>query len=46
MSKIDRAEAQILLAKQAGIDVTTAEQQLTDNKNKLLRIKRTYFPNA
>lgn len=43
---IDRAEAQILLATQAGIDVSLAKQQLDSNKERLLKIKRVYFPNS
>ncbi len=40
------AEQQIALAKQAGLDVTAFEQQLRDNRDKLLRLKNTYFPGA
>lgn len=45
MDHIQRAEAQIILAKQAGIDVAQAEQSLNESKTKLLAIRRTYFPN-
>lgn len=43
---IETAESQIMLAKQAGINVSAAEQQLADSKTKLLALKRTYFPNG
>lgn len=46
LSVIDTAEKQILMAKQAGIDVGDKEKQLADNKAKLLSLKRTYFPNT
>lgn len=40
------AEKQVILAKQAGIDVGNEEQNLRDTKAKLLQIKNTYFPNS
>lgn len=40
------AETQIILAKQAGIDVSASEQQLQEAKAKLRAIKHTYFPGA
>jgi hypothetical protein len=40
------AEKQIVLAKQAGIDVGIAEKQLTEAKTRLIALKRTYFPNS
>lgn len=46
MQRISIAETQILLAKQAGIDVTRQEQELIDAKNKLRALKSTYFPGA
>jgi hypothetical protein len=46
LTLIAQAESQILLAKQAGINVDAAEKQLTDAKTKLIALKRTYFPNS
>lgn len=46
MQTIEQAESQIMLAKQAGIDVTQAEANLAASKAKLLRIKNVYFPNS
>lgn len=43
LAVIDKAEAQIALAKQAGIDVSEAETKLRTGKEQLLRIKNTYF---
>jgi len=40
------AESQLMLAKQAKLDVSTLETQLATAKDKLLAIKHTYFPNA
>jgi len=42
---VDIAETQLVLAKQAKIDVSGLEKQLADAKDKLLAIKNTYFPN-
>lgn len=44
LDSIARAEAQIVMAKQAGINVDEAEKQLTANRDKLMTIKRVYFP--
>lgn len=44
LSVIAQAEQQILLAKQAGINVDQQSAQLADNKQKLLQVKNTYFP--
>jgi hypothetical protein len=46
LSQIDLAEKQIVLAKQAGIDVSAAEKQLQEAKTRLMALKRTYFPNS
>lgn len=46
LTLINTAESQIILAKQAGIDVSAAEKQLMDAKTKLLALKHTYFPNS
>lgn len=43
---IDQAESQVLLAKQAGIDVTDAEKSIADSKAKLIRLKNVYFPGS
>lgn len=41
---IKQAEAQLQLAKLAGIDVTQQEKAIADSKAKLLQLKRVYFP--
>lgn len=46
LAMIEQAEHQVTLAKQAGVDVASAENQLTAAKSKLLQLKRTYFPNS
>lgn len=43
---LDQAEAQVVLAKQAGIDVSKQEADIQLHKQKLLALKRTYFPNG
>lgn len=45
LQQIATAETEVMLAKQAGLDVSSAEQQLANNKARLLALKRTYFPN-
>ena len=40
----DEADAIIQLAQQAGLDVTTQDEQNKKNKTQLLRIKNTFFP--
>lgn len=40
------AETQILLAKQAGIDVSTIEKELQDSMSRIRAIKNTYFPGS
>lgn len=45
LKQIEAAKAQVALAKQAGIDVSGADQKIQDAEQKLLAIKRTYFPN-
>jgi hypothetical protein len=40
----DRANAQIKLAKMAGIDVSAQESQLKTSVDSLTRIKQVYFP--
>jgi hypothetical protein len=46
LQALEMAKSQILLAKQAGIDVTKFEQQAIDAEQKLRAIKNTYFPNS
>lgn len=41
---IERARAQIELAKRAGIPVDEHAKQLVENADKLSRIKQVYFP--
>jgi hypothetical protein len=43
---IEVAETQIILAKQAHIDVSQQEKQLVDAKDKLRALKNTYFPGS
>lgn len=38
------ARSQIDMAKRAGIDVASHEQQLNTNEARLLQIKQVYFP--
>lgn len=40
------AETQIILAKQAGLDVSRYEEQLKEATAKLRALKSTYFPGA
>ena len=44
LQKVTVAESQITLAKQAGIEMAHHENQVTAAKERLLAIKRTYFP--
>lgn len=44
-NKIDAAESQIILATQAGIDVTASKAKLDDSKARLQKIRTVYFPN-
>jgi hypothetical protein len=44
LAKLDEAERQIKLARQAGVDVGTWPTQVSDTRGKLLAIKQTYFP--
>lgn len=46
LALIEKAESQILLAKQAGIDVSMAEAQLAENKKRLTMLKNVYFPHS
>jgi hypothetical protein len=46
LEAVKLAKTQILLAKQAGIDVSQFEQNITDAEAKLRQIKNTYFPNS
>jgi hypothetical protein len=39
-------EEQILLAKEAGLDVEMQERKLQETTSRLRRIKAVYFPNA
>jgi len=41
---IERAKAQIALAKRAGLNVDQQEQQVQKNEDTLRRIAQTYFP--
>ncbi|MDR5730677.1 MAG: hypothetical protein RB191_24975 [Terriglobia bacterium] len=41
---IEKARAQILMAKQAGINVDQQETKLEDAADKLKKIKSVYFP--
>lgn len=43
--KADEAIRQAELAKRAGIDIGTRLEQAQANREKLVRIKSTYFPN-
>lgn len=42
----EQAQTQLLLAKQAGIDVAHHESDLTQAVQKLRQIKNTYFPGS
>jgi len=44
LAAIQIAESQIILAKQAGVDVTHLEAQIADQKTRLRALKNTYFP--
>jgi hypothetical protein len=44
LSVIAVAENQVAMAKRAGINVDAQEAQLSDSKDKLLRVKNVYFP--
>lgn len=46
LALLDQAESQAMLARQAGIDVSAAEQVLKDTRTKLMALKRVYFPNS
>lgn len=41
---IDRAKAQIELAKRAGINIGDAADKLAKSEDSLTRIRQTYFP--
>lgn len=45
LEAINKAKAQIALAKRAGLDVTAQEAAANDTERKLLQIKQVYFPN-
>lgn len=40
------AETQIMLARNAGLDVTKYENELNDQRTKLTALKNTYFPGS
>lgn len=44
LKQIEIAESQIILAKQAGVDVAHLDQQLQESKTRLRALKNTYFP--
>lgn len=46
LQAITVAETQIILAKQAGVDVTAQEHQVAEAKVKLRALKNTYFPGS
>lgn len=46
LERIAAAEAQIILAKQARIDVTEMERNLAQSKEKLVLLRNVYFPNG
>jgi hypothetical protein len=46
LKAVDIAESQIILAKQAKIDVAHQEKMLQESKDKLLALKNTYFPGS
>ena len=46
LAAVEVAKTQILLAKQAGIDVTNYEKQASDAETKLKALKQTYFPGS
>jgi len=45
LALVDDGLEQLRKAKQAGINVDVQEKALTDNRDKMLAIKQTYFPN-
>lgn len=46
LAQAETAQNEIELAKRAGIDVSTQEQQLKESVDKLRTLKQVYFPNA
>ena len=46
LKTISVIESQILMAKQAKIDVSAQEAQLAASKEKLQLLRQVYFPNA
>jgi hypothetical protein len=46
LNAIAVAETQVLLAKQAGIDVSAQENEIRDAKTRLRALKNTYFPGS
>lgn len=44
LGQLDRAEQVIDMATRAGIDVSTFKDRSKDSKEKLLKIKNTFFP--
>jgi hypothetical protein len=45
LKELDELEHVITKAKQSGIDVQQQEAQLKENRDKLRKIKRVWFPN-
>ena len=46
LASANDTEEQILLAKEAGLDVEMQERKLQETTSRLRRIKAVYFPNA
>lgn len=44
LRQIDEVQETIARAKAAGIDVSAQERTLTEQRNRLLRIKQAFFP--
>lgn len=44
IAKLNEAKAQIKLAKQAGLDVSSLETRQNEQMTQLQQIKQTYFP--
>lgn len=44
LAQIAIGEHQIMLAKQAGVDVSVLEKTMQEHKQRILQIKNTYFP--
>ncbi len=44
LAQLEDAKELIRRSKQAGIDVTTFEQQVIESRNQLLKLKQSFFP--